>query len=565
MGVPWQGGGDGLQDGRHSIVTAHRNGDAVVTDEARPADSLAALLSVSRSIAYARFASDGRPAAANPRFRSLFPDPIDAMTLPTLVVEGQREEMARLLGGGELPGEARSVHLAAGDEVPVTLLVTWARDGDELVLLGEPEVDDLEAAQATLVRLNARVSDLVREGARNTAQLERSLAERTLAEAEIRRLNRELEGLVLERTAQLEATDEELAAFVYSASHDLRAPLRAIDGFSQIVLDDARDRLTAEELEHLQRVRSAAQRMALLIDQLIGLSRATRSELVFEDVDLGALATAILNDLRRAEPERKVETIVAPGLHAKADAIATRAVLVDLLNNAWKFTAEHESARIEVGVREMGGQQAFYVCDDGAGFERSYASQLFGAFQHMHEPGRFDGSGIGLATVKRLITRHGGSVWVEAAVEQGTTVYFTLPSRAHRMPETTLDAFVRDHYDGILAAVQGRLRGDETMSGLATQRELGESDLTGQVLGFWLQAIVGDLTLGSTVTVRHDLQWLVRLRAGHDLRFADAMVRHVFEDISREIDARLESDELRAEYEEYRREVITLIDEAFPA
>jgi signal transduction histidine kinase len=536
-----------------------------VTDEARPADSFEALLAVSRSIAYARFAPGGRPAAANPRFRSLFPDPIDGMTLPELVVEGQRQQMVLLLSGGELPGEAHRVHLAAGDEVPVTLLVTWARDGDELVLLGEPEIGDLEAAQATLVRLNARVSDLMREGAKKTAQLERSLAERTLAEAEIRRLNRELEGLVLERTAQLEATDEELAAFVYSASHDLRAPLRAIDGFSQVVLDDAGERLTAEDREHLQRVRSAAQRMALLIDQLVGLSRATRSELVIEDVDLGAQASAILNDLRRSEPKRKVETVVAPGLHAMADAVAIRAVLVELLSNAWKFTAEHETARIEVGAREVGGERLFFVGDDGAGFDGRYASRLFGAFQRMHEPGRFEGGGIGLATVKRLITRHGGTVWTEAAVEQGATVFFTLPGKARRMPETTLDTFIRDHHDAILAAVQGRMRGDETMCRLAAQREVSESELTGQVLGFWLQGIASDVTLGSTVTMRQNLRWLVGLRAGHDLGFADAMVRQMFEDISREIDARLEGERLRAEYEQYRQAVLALIGEAFPA
>ena len=253
------------------------------------------------------------------------------------------------------------------------------------------------------------------------------ISERKQAEAEILRLNVELEERVLARTALLEATNKEMEAFVYSVSHDLRAPLRAIDGFSQMVVEDADEKLSAADLEHLQRVRAGAQRMAALIDQLLGLSCATRSAMLIEEVDITALATALLAELREAEPERRVDTVVAQGLAAEADAILLRAILANLLGNAWKFTGKHETARIEVGATYADGERAFFVRDDGAGFDVHSATRLFGAFQRMHAAGEFEGDGIGLATVQRLVTRLGGRVWAEAALEKGATFFFTLP------------------------------------------------------------------------------------------------------------------------------------------
>jgi signal transduction histidine kinase len=249
---------------------------------------------------------------------------------------------------------------------------------------------------------------------------------RKQAEEEVHRLTAELEERVWQRTVELEAANNELEAFCYSVSHDLRAPLRSIDGFSQAVLEDYGDRLGEEGRNYLQRVRAASQRMAQLIDDLLKLSRLTRNELRRDPVNLSALARACADELRQREPDRRVEFVVAEGVTAEGDGRLLRVALENLLGNAWKFTSRRVQARIEFGVEVRDGLPVYFVRDDGAGFDMTYAGKLFGAFQRLHSGAEFPGTGIGLAIVQRIISRHGGRVWAEGAVEKGATFYFTL-------------------------------------------------------------------------------------------------------------------------------------------
>jgi hypothetical protein len=257
-------------------------------------------------------------------------------------------------------------------------------------------------------------------------RLQGEVAERRRVEEDLRRLNDELEQRVRARTAQLEATNKELESFAYSVSHDLRAPLRGIDGFSAALAEDFGEVLGAEGRGWIDRIQAAGARMSQLIDDLLQLSRLTRSDLSLEQVDLGAVARDVVRELQEQEPERSVEVEIAPRLSAVADPTLIRAVLDNLIRNAWKFTGKREHARIEVGAREDSGTWVYYVKDNGAGFSMRNADKLFGAFQRLHRQEDFPGTGIGLATVQRIVHRHGGRVWATSAPEQGTAFYFTL-------------------------------------------------------------------------------------------------------------------------------------------
>jgi PAS domain S-box-containing protein len=257
---------------------------------------------------------------------------------------------------------------------------------------------------------------------RQVAILFSDITNRKTAEEKIVQLNTELE----QHAASLVAVNKELEAFSYSVSHDLRAPLRSIDGFSQALLEDYHNKLDEQGKDYLTRVRMASQRMAQLIDDLLNLSRVTRSEIHIESVNLSEIAEDISYELQRTQPDRKATFHIAEQIRVQGDSRLLRIMLDNLLGNAWKYTSKHPSANISFGMMQHNGNPAYFVRDDGAGFDMKYADKLFGAFQRLHGMTDFPGTGIGLATVQRIIHRHGGNIWAEGNVEQGATFYFTL-------------------------------------------------------------------------------------------------------------------------------------------
>lgn len=237
---------------------------------------------------------------------------------------------------------------------------------------------------------------------------------------------RQLAETLQHQSTQLQAVNKEMEAFAYSVSHDLRAPLRGIDGFSQVLLEQYTDQLDEQGKHYLNRVRQGSQQMGKLIDDMLQLSRLTRGELTIATVNLSTMVKNIITELQARESERIVSFMVAENIVVQGDEQLLHAVLQNLLENAWKYTSKHQSACIEFGVTEHQGQLAYFIKDDGAGFDMKYVGKLFGAFQRLHGTAEFPGTGVGLATVARIIHRHGGEVWAQAEVEKGATFYFTL-------------------------------------------------------------------------------------------------------------------------------------------
>ena len=261
---------------------------------------------------------------------------------------------------------------------------------------------------------------------RLVCKLEKKIQELQQARAALQQANLELDSRVQQRTAELNAANQELESFSYSVSHDLRAPLRHISGYIDILLRDCGGQLNETHLKYLQTVRAAARTMGELIDALLELSRVTRAEIHRGPVDLSALAAAVFAELQQSDPNRVVKLEITPGLNASGDEGLLRIVLVNLLGNAWKYSRKRPDARIEFGKIPGGAADTYFVRDNGAGFDMAYAGKLFGAFQRLHGCDEFEGIGLGLATVQRIIHRHNGKIRAESIEHQGAIFYFTL-------------------------------------------------------------------------------------------------------------------------------------------
>ena len=252
------------------------------------------------------------------------------------------------------------------------------------------------------------------------------ITERKVAEEALEKYREHLEELVRERTIKLEASNKELEAFSFSASHDLRAPLRTIGGFSQALLEDCEDKLDIKGKDYLIRIKAATRRMADLIEDLLQLSRLTRAEMNIEKINLTRIARSVIDELQKSQPQRHVEIKIADGLEDTADSRLMRITLENLLGNAWKFTGKKAKAVIEFGFTKEGEKKVYFIRDNGAGFDMAYADKLFAPFQRLHNEEEFPGTGIGLALVRRIIHRHGGKVWTEGQTGKGATFYFSL-------------------------------------------------------------------------------------------------------------------------------------------
>jgi light-regulated signal transduction histidine kinase (bacteriophytochrome) len=318
------------------------------------------------------------------------------------------------------------IEVLAQFQVKANLAVPLLQGGNLWGLLCIHQCQSPRVWQATEIEFAQHIANhlgVALHHAELMAELHAEIIERQQAEQAVHSLNQGLQQAIV----KLQAVNRELESFSYSVSHDLRAPLRSIDGFSQALLEDCSDQLDDTGQDYLRRIRNATQRMGNLIDDLLNLSQVTRSEMNLAPVNLSALASSICIELQRSQPDRSVEWIVQPELVAQGDTRLLQILLTNLLNNAWKFSAHNPHAHIEFGLITPESEiPVYFVRDNGAGFDMAFANKLFGPFQRLHSANEFPGNGIGLATVQRIAHRHGGKVWAEGVLEKGATFYFTL-------------------------------------------------------------------------------------------------------------------------------------------
>ncbi len=352
------------------------------------------------------------------------------LRLGDVVMPDEKDDVTVRLGAlnsGEMLIFERRMRHKDGSAIPVEISARKLADGrlQGLVRDTRQRMDAEQKAQVAQDELQ-RILKSVDESRRALLSVVEDQKE---AEEKILRLNAELEQRVADRTAQLTAANQELEAFTYSVSHDLRAPLRSLDGFSDLLMTDYAAQLDEQGQNFLRRIQENSHRMGQLITDLLKLSRITRVEINPEPVNLALLAKNILTELQAQAPQRQVAVEIAADLPVEGDADLLKIALENLLSNAFKFTSQREQAAIQVGCRERNGERVFFVSDNGTGFDMEYAGKLFAPFQRLHSPKEYPGTGIGLSIVHRIITRHGGCIWPESEVGKGTTFYFTLRGR----------------------------------------------------------------------------------------------------------------------------------------
>jgi PAS domain S-box-containing protein len=351
--------------------------------------------------------ADGKYLACNARFEKFF-----GAREQEIVGMTDADFVGRELANAFREGDRKAI--AAGGPTTNEERITFADDGHE---------EYLETIKTPTFGPDGKILGVLGIG--------RNITERKTAEAEILCMNQELEQRVEARTSELQAANQEMEAFSYSVSHDLRAPLRAIDGFSQVVLDEYSGQLDEAGRHYLSRIRRSTRHMGQLIDDLLNLSRTSRGELALADCDLSAICGGIAGNLAAVHPDRRVQVTIQPNLQVRADPRLMQVALENLLGNAWKFTAHSSEARIQVEGRvSPDGERAFSIRDNGAGFDMGHAHKLFSAFQRLHSATEFEGTGIGLAIVRRIIHRHHGRTWAEGEPGKGATFFFTLPGPA---------------------------------------------------------------------------------------------------------------------------------------
>ena len=416
-----------------TVVAEHRKGDTARAGyghmAATAATSLLLFVALSLLLLYTR--KHSLLAEAETRFRAAIEGSLDAF----FVFRSVRDKAGRIVDFEfeDMNARAEKIISMSREQVigqKLCELIPVNRTGgffDKYVQVVETgETLDEEFAISTNKIEASWIHHQVVPLADGVAITSRDISGRKRKEEEIRRLNQDL----LQRTAQLQISNQELESFAYSVSHDLRAPLRGIDGWSLALLEDYGDKLDEQACKYLSRVRSETQRMGMLIDDMLKLSKVTRAEMQSTPTDLSAMAGSISARLQAQETPRMIEFVIHPGLKAAGDRQLLDIALTNLLDNAVKFTGTRSHARIEFGEVEVDGREAFFVRDNGVGFDMAYAAKLFGAFQRLHKASEFPGTGIGLATVQRIIHRHGGSIWAEAEVDKGATFYFTLKEAA---------------------------------------------------------------------------------------------------------------------------------------